>query len=225
MFIVFLLAFLALLLSRKPSNNRNWAEDFAILPTIEQNPIEKNIYKVFNIRNWTFNANGPTQKNYIDREVDINKINNVWFMLQPFGAYDLVAHAFVIFDFEDSCPIAISVEARKEDGEKYSVFKGLVKEFEISYLWLTEQDVYTNRVIFNDDALYMYPLKIDKASAQKLFVSYVNVTNDLQNNPKFYNTFTDNCTNAIASVANNASLETKISKFAIGNYITGLSLP
>jgi hypothetical protein len=69
-------------------------------------------------------------------------------------------------------------------------------------MWGTERD-FTGRRIYKDNAdVYMYPLNIEKESGRKLFLELAKSTEELRNNPQFYNTLTSNCTNNLANHAN-----------------------
>jgi hypothetical protein len=111
-----------------------------------------------------------------------------------------VAHTIISFEFYDrnsktSEFLALSVEARKEVGEKYSPFKGLFNKYEIIYVWATENDIVKTRVEDRNELTYRYELdQADQVKLQKLFKRLVDRTNKLASNPEFYHTIWNNCT-------------------------------
>jgi hypothetical protein len=118
------------------------------------------------------------------------------------GAVIIVWLVNYVFDFKDSDPIVVSVEARREKNEKYDAWVGAFNQFELIYLWGTERDETVRRVIVEDNPLYMYPLTISSESSKKLFLELAKTTHELETKPRFYNTFFSNCTNELAKVAN-----------------------
>jgi hypothetical protein len=76
---------------------------------------------------------------------------------------------------------------------------GLVNEYELIYIWGTEQDLTGRR-----NELYMYPLLGSMESARGLFWNLAEESRQLEQRPRFYNTFTSNCTNELAKAANQA---------------------
>jgi len=183
----------------RPSNYRDWEFGQENPPRFEVN---NNLISVKGVRDFHFEPQKITAINYIDRQVDINNLERVWFLIEPFGGNEAVAHTYFVFDFKDSPPLAVSVEARREKGEKYDAFIGVFNKYELIYIWGTESDETIRRVIFENNKLYMYPLKISEKGAKKLFLQLAETSHNLETTPRFYNTLSSNCTNELAKAAN-----------------------
>jgi hypothetical protein len=190
---------LVIFLLKTPSNDRDWAEEFAVLP---EPTIQGDVVKIKNIRDWRYTSQGPISKNYITREFKVSELERVWFMVEPFSGWDGVAHTYFVFDFKNQEPVALSIEARREKTESFNFITGLMRQFDLIYIWGTEQDLTASRVITYRNQVYMYPLMINQESGQKLFLSVVNETAQLVHQPRFYNTITSNCTSNLADHAN-----------------------
>ncbi len=190
-------------LSRKiASNEREWNPDQKILPIAEF----KNDGKVFvrNVRNISYQTLTKYTLNYYDREYDINKLERVWFILEPFKEYIGAAHAFLSFEFDGGVFVSISAEIRKKNGEKYSAQKGLFREFELMYVIADERDVIKLRTNHRKNNVFAYPLKIKKEESQKLFLDMLTRANEIGKKPEFYNTLSNACaTNVIRHINNN----------------------
>ena len=106
------------------------------------------------------------------------------------------------FEFVDGNNLSFSIEARKEEGEAYSALKGLFREYELAYTWGTERDFLTRRLLYLGNDVRMYPLELEADVVQKLFVNFVQETQSVTEKPRFYNTLTQNCTNALAHGVN-----------------------
>lgn len=174
-----------------------------------------------NVRNWKYRSDGPYEKTYLDRAFNLQDIERVWFLIEPFSGWEGVAHVYFMFDFRDQEPISFSVEARREKTETYNSFLGLFRKYDLIYLWGQETDFTINRVITYKDNVYMIPLQAPKEFQQQLFVELLNETNELARTPRFYNTIDANCTNLLADFVNKARPGTI--PFHIARYLPGYS--
>jgi len=183
----------------KPSNDRDWVADNAILPHSVTNG---DMMTIYNVRNNTYRSPIDFVPGYYDKTYNLAELNSVDFIVAPFNPP--TAHTFVSFGFEDGSHVAISIEARREVGESYSVLKGMLRQFEMMYVVADEADVLKLRTNHRADGnVYLYPIKISQVKARALFVDMMNKANKLYQNPKFYNSITNNCTNALVQHVNN----------------------
>jgi len=182
-----------------PSNDRDWNEDQKILSTAE---INENLVTIKNVRNFIYASTTSYTANYYDETYDLDKIKGVWYVVEPFAGIPGSAHTFLSFEFENDQFVSISVEIRKEKGEKYHPFKGLFNKYELMYVIANENDAIKLRSNHRKDMVYVYPANATKEKAQKLFLSMVNRANELKDNPEFYNTITNTCITNIVSHIN-----------------------
>ncbi|HRN70254.1 MAG TPA: DUF4105 domain-containing protein [Candidatus Woesebacteria bacterium] len=197
-YLVYIFAFL------QPQNDRNWEVGFEKLPHID---INNDQVTITNVRDYKYKPGRFVSAGYINRQVDISKLKQVWFVVEPFEGFPLIkfdgiAHTYFVFDFEDQKPIVISVEARREKEEKFGLFSGMLNKFELMYVWGTEEDLTQRRVLIEDNSLYMYPLTISQEQVQRLFLQLAKTTQELETKPRFYNSLFSNCTNELAKNAN-----------------------
>ncbi len=189
---------------RTPRDDRNWEIGVSREPVFEQ--LSETRWRLRDMRAFTFHAGGEADMAWRDKTIDLNDLEEIWFFIEPFPWFDGAAHSFISFVFggETNETIAISVEARKEEGEVYSGFNGLLNKFELIYLWSTEKDVLTRIVIGLDHDIYAYRLNIETPQARSLLAHFIRRTNALAQQPRFYNTITSNCTNELVKAANSA---------------------
>jgi len=179
-------------LSKKTaSNDREWNPDQKILTTAEFKKDGKVLVR--NVRNISYQTPTSYVIEYNDREYDIHAIETVWFILEPFNGYIGAAHTFLSFEFKDDVFVSISVEIRKKNTEKYSASKGLFREYELMYVVADERDVIKLRSNHRKNKVFMYPLKIKKEEAQKLFLDMLTRANEIEKKPEFYNTLSNAC--------------------------------
>ncbi|MGQ0813729.1 MAG: lipoprotein N-acyltransferase Lnb domain-containing protein [Gemmatimonadota bacterium] len=185
----------------RPSNTRDWQPGHERSPVATFNGSQATIRDVRNFR-WSDDSAG---RQWEDRSYDLDKLETVWFGLAPFERDNRgPAHTFLSFGFSDSQYVAISMEARREAGEDYSLLKGVLRRFEVIYVIGDERDVIGLRVIRGDD-IYLYPIRTTREKARALFVEMLQRANQLHQNPEFYNTLTNNCTTNILDHVNSIS--------------------
>jgi hypothetical protein len=179
-----------------PSNERVWSPDQAVLPTAV---IGRDDVLVRNVRNCRYLSGDQYVVDYYDRVVHLDDLASVDFIMVPFQAMPGMAHTMLSFGMKDGDRLAVSVEIRKEQGESYSVVKGLLNEFEIMYVVADERDVIDLRATHRGDDVYVYPLRATPEQTRALFVDMMRRANQLAERPEFYNTVTNNCTTAIVN--------------------------
>jgi hypothetical protein len=214
----FFVVLIAWFISIQPSNSREWEKDFAVLPQVS---VEGETVTINNVRDWRHTETETISNEYIQRTVNINDLERVWFLVEPFGKWAGVAHTYFVFDFKDQDPLSFSIEARREKGEVYTAQEGLLKKFEMIYMWGTEKDFTIKRVVQLKNNVYMYPMTITPEFQKKLFLELAMATHDLETKPRFYNTVTSNCTNNLAYHANN--IQKGAAPFHYARFLTGYS--
>lgn len=199
----FVVSYLILIIIIRPSNNRDWALDQAVLPYSE---IVDSKVLIHNIRNFTYISTSEYTPNYYDAVFDLNNIKNVYFIVEPFSGHAVgAAHTFLSFEFEDNKFVSISVEIRKEKGESFSAIKGILRQYELTYVIADERDVVQLRSNHRHDKVFVYPIKTTPEKMRAVFLSMIERANKLKDEPEFYNTLLSNCTTNIARHVNEIS--------------------
>ena len=184
----------------RPSHDRPWVEGQTHLPTAV---LSGDSVTIRNLRNFRYRPDGTALPAYETRHYDLDKLETVWFVLAPFDPKNRgPAHTFLSFGFADSQYVAISVEARRELGEEYSILKGLLRRYEIMYVIGDERDLIGLRTNIRGDEVYVYPIKTTPDRVRRLFVEMLERANSLAAEPEFYNTLLNNCTTNILEHAN-----------------------
>ena len=200
LFLIIVMTILITHLLTKPSNDRDWTADQTILPYAE---INGDLVSVHNIRNFSYASTTSYTAAYYDKTFDLDKIKAVYYIVEPFSGLAGSAHTFLSFEFEEDEFVAISIEIRKEKGEKFSPLKGLFNQYEITYVIADERDVVKLRSNFRKDLVYVYPIRTTKEEMSAVFIDMVTRASTLREKPEFYNTLTNTCTTNIMRHANN----------------------
>jgi hypothetical protein len=188
------LIILAWWLTLKPSNDRDWQPDLAVLSYAE---INGNQVTFRNIRNCDYLTATDFDVRHYDRTFDLDRLQTVDLYLVHWGSPHM-AHTIVSFGFGGDDYLSFSIETRKEKGEGYSAVKGLFRQFEIMYVVADERDVVRVRTNYREgEDAYLYRLRGRPAALRNFFLEYVRRVNELHQRPEWYNAISDNCTTAI----------------------------
>lgn len=143
----------------KPSAERPWKPEHAVMPKAEFSGDQVTIQ---NIRNFRTHAGGAIDQAYDNRTYDLTRLESLWYALAVFHKDDWrgPAHSMFSFGFADGSFVVISVEARKEVGEEYSTWKGLLNQYEIIYVIGDERDLILTRAVHKPDDVYLYPVDV-----------------------------------------------------------------
>lgn len=179
----------------RPSLDREWKIEHAALPAVR---FDGSLAHVQNVRSFRYRTADAFDANYVDRTYDLDRLESVWFVLSPFrDNWRGPAHSFLSFGFSDSSYVGVSVEARKEVGEIYSVWQGLLHRYELLYVVAEESDLIGLRAVQWKDDVFVYPIRTTPERVRALFVSMMKRAALLAERPEFYNTAINNCTTNI----------------------------
>lgn len=189
--------------NKRPSHQRRWSPEQAILPHIV---IEGSLAHIENVRNFNFRTGTDFTADYRDQTYHLDRLERVWYVLAPFtSTWRGPAHCFLTFGFSDSQYLSISVEARREIGEQFSIWKGVLRQFELIYVIGDERDLIGLRATVWDAPVYLYPMRATPAQVQGVFRQMIQRALMLEQQPTFYNTITNNCTTNILDAVNAVS--------------------
>jgi Domain of unknown function (DUF4105) len=179
---------------RTPSLERPWSPDQSVLPSAV---IDGDTITISNVRNFTYTDKDTYTPHYETRTYSLNELETVDYIVEQFGGVG-AAHTFLSFGFKGGEYVAISAEIRKEIGEEFSPWKGMLRQYELMYVIADERDVIKLRTNYRNHPVFLYPVKASTTDMQALFVSMLMRTNTLAEAPEFYNTLTNTCTTNIA---------------------------
>lgn len=187
--VLFVLVLVAFFL-KKPSNERNWQPDMALLPYAT---IEGNSVTIHNIRNCDYRSETDFTVQYYDKSFNLDTLTSFDLYLVDWGLKSLV-HTMVSFGFDDRDYIAVSIEARKEQGEGYSTIQGFFRQYELTYVVADERDVIRLRTNYRQgETVYLYRIQGNKELFRQVFLDYLHSINQLKEKAEWYNALLTNC--------------------------------
>lgn len=205
--------------------DRPWKDEVDQVLQFTQSETNPNLITLHNVRNFDWvRAEGaeeliqPTEPYYYkaveeggqdvvakerwsERTVDLSKLSGVD-IINSYWMGEQIGHTLLSFRFEDERPLSFSIEIRKEEDESFSAFGGFVKQFEMAVVASEERDIVYTRSNVRGEQVYIFPIKgLSQPQVQQLFMAYLQQAEQLQHEPKWYNTLIRNCTTVIFDMA------------------------
>lgn len=184
----------------RPSNDRDWARDQERLPWAEF--VGRRV-DVHDVRNARYRSVDDYDVSWEDRSYNLDDLRAVWFLVEPFDTDSQgPAHTLLSFEFEGDEFLAISAEIRKEKGESFSPWRGMLRQYEIMYVVGDERDLIQLRTSYRRDPVYLYRIRAPRERIEQMFVSMLRRADHLREEPEHYNTLTNTCTTSIVRHVN-----------------------
>ena len=189
---------------REPRRDRNWDADVRELAQVDI-AADESSFSIRRVRDWQYGEAGPQSTAYFDAHYRLEDLAGMVFFEQVLDGRGIIAHTFVVFEFDGSYKhphLGVSVETRREVGERYSLLKGALRGFELMHTWATEADLVQRRVLYLNYTLTKYRVTQDIAHQRAYLLAFLRETAALATSPRWYNTITSNCTNVVIKTAN-----------------------
>jgi hypothetical protein len=184
----------------RPSNDRDWTLDQARLPWAD---FQGRRVDVHNVRYARYRSAADYDVAWEDRSYDLDRLRSAWFLVEPFETdWQGPAHTLLSFEFEGDDFLAVSAEIRKEKGEAFSPWKGLLRQYEVTYVIGDERDLIQLRTNHRRDPVYLYPVRASRERIEQMLLSMLRRANHLREEPEHYNTLTNTCTTNIVRHVN-----------------------
>jgi hypothetical protein len=213
--IVLFLGVVAWWISIRPSHDRNWRPEVAVMPRAV---IDGDRVHLTGVRNFDYRTRNDFTVRYEERELQLSHLTALDFYVSYFTEGP-VGHTFVSFIFDNAPPLSISIETRPEVGEGFAPVASLFKQFELIYVIGDERDLVRVRTNYRGEPVYLYRLNTSATDARRLLLIYLGRINELADRPEFYNLLTNSCTINIVRYANAAG---RSGGFDIRHLLNGL---
>ncbi len=198
-------AFAGAVALRTPRADRDWAADQAVAARVSFG--DGGRVSVHDVRDFSHEPDGTFTEAYRDVTFGPGEVLRVWLVVAPFAKrWRGLAHTFLTFELSGGRHLAVSVEARREQGEAYSLLGGLMRRFEVTYVVGTERDLIGLRAL-RGDTLYLYPARAAAGQAEALLRDMLRRAESVRIHPEFYNTLLNNCTTNLRDHVNRIAAE------------------
>jgi hypothetical protein len=213
--IVLFLGVVAWWITIRPSHNRHWRAEVAVMPRAF---IDGDRVRLTGVRDFDYRTRDDFTVRYEEREVLLSHLTALDFYVSYFMAGP-VGHTFLSFIFDNAPPLSISIETRPEVGEGFAPIASLFKQFELIYVVGDERDLVGVRTNQRHEAVYLYHLNTSPDDARRLLLVYLARINELADHPEFYHLLTNSCTINIVRYANAAG---RVGRIDIRHLLNGL---
>lgn len=194
------LGFLAWWITIKPTHDRDWRPELAVLPAAELNG---DTVTIRNVRFARYQSIEDITPHYEDRTYRTNRLRAMDIAVGNWGSI-FMSHPFAIFEFEPESPdqepprIGFSLEVRSLRGEGFNILRALFKQNELICIAADERDLLRRRIDHEPDTqIYLYRLNLRPETLRIRFHEYLDTINDIAESPRWYNGLTTNCTTGV----------------------------
>ena len=184
--IAFAVAFVLLLVwwsTITPRNDRDWQTDVAVLPYAD---VQGDLVTMHNVRNFDYRTETDYTPRYYDQTYDLRQLDSVD-LIAVYWMGDAIAHIMASFGFAGQDFVTVSIETRKERGERYDTLRGFFRQYELIYIVGDERDLIRLRTNYRKDPpedAYLFRTNAPPENVRRLFLSYFQKINELRDRPR-----------------------------------------
>ncbi|MDR3430206.1 DUF4105 domain-containing protein [Silvimonas sp.] len=178
---------------KTPPSNGDWITEYARTTRVQW---QGDCVTLRDIRNFRYITRDQPLPAWYDASYDLNTVQSVDLVVSHWSG-PAIAHVFISFGFSDGRYLAISIETRRQNGQKYSPFGGFLRNYALIYVVADERDLIGVRTDIRRERVHLYRLDLSPAVARQVFEQYLARVDHLNRHPEFYNTLFNNCTTNI----------------------------
>jgi len=181
-------------LTLSPSQGRAWPPEMAQTAWAES---EGETITLHNLRECDSQSPDRGAVRWTSRTLQLTDIVGLDLFLGYRGR-PLLAQPIVSFQMASGLPICVSVEPRREVGERFSPLESLCRHYELAVILADERDLVLRHTQSADgEELFLFPLQTPPEQARALFVDYLRLANELNKEPEWYHLLTAHVTESL----------------------------
>ncbi|MEP4030959.1 DUF4105 domain-containing protein [Roseibium polysiphoniae] len=180
-----------------PQQDRDWAMDVSRGVKAR---VAGDLVTLSDIRDFNWISAQDANPRWISRGYDLSKLETIDMITSVWDSPD-IAHLLVSFGFLGGDHIVFSAEIRREANESFNEIGGFFRQFELVLIGATERDIVKLRTNYRGEDVSVFPVELSPEQRRTMFLSFVDLAQDLEERPKFYNTLTANCTTVVYQLA------------------------
>lgn len=204
------LLFMLLLWRRvKPSGTRRWADEVAYHMQLQHGPAlgaSQESVLLSHVRNFVWRSDDDYDVRWESRTYDLSQLASVD-VATSYWMGPWIAHTLVSFGFNNGEYVVFSIEIRKQKGEQFDALAGFFRRYELALIAADERDILGVRTNVRGEQLRLYRVMMSQAAMCELFMAYAQEADTLDQQPRFYNTLTANCTTLVWQLARRVGAE------------------
>jgi hypothetical protein len=177
----------------QPRHDRDWAPDVARLLDVSR---DGDLVTLDNVRNFDWRSRSDFDARWERRQYDLSQLQSVD-LIVSYWMGPAIAHTLVSFGFADGRQLVFSVEVRRTRGQEFSALGGFFRQSELVLVAADERDIVRTRSNVRGEEVYLYRVAMPPGNLRSLFEAYLREAEQLQREPRFYNTLFSNCTTIV----------------------------
>ena len=186
--------FLVWWFSQKPSNQRNWEPNVAVLARVT---IHGDTVTIDNVRNTEYRTLQDYTLKHETRTYRLSRLRGVDALICCWDS-PWMSHPMFVFDFGPDGRVCISIEVRYRIGQDYNLMRSLYRQQELVYNVCDERDAILRRTKYSSGHdVYLYRMVADEDEIRQFFTEYSERINTLIDSPRWYHGLTANCTTSV----------------------------
>jgi hypothetical protein len=179
----------------QPRQDRAWSEDQSRLPRVA---LDGDRVTIDDFRTFRYRAVDDWDARWTTRTYDLSGLVGADLGIERFSAIEAVAHTFVRFRFASGPALVASIEIRKEQGEAFDPFRGMLRHYEKMVVLGDEEDLIDLRVHHRRSDVVLYPLHIETPRVRAFLRSILTEARQLETAPVHYHTVLASCSTSLA---------------------------
>lgn len=152
--------------------------------------------RIADVRDFSWSKDGIVKTRWITRTIAREDLKSAYLVTEQFRKWG-ASHVFLCFE-TDLDPICVSIEARRLEGQKYSIWRGMLSHYELIYLYGTARDLIAERIDRKERELDIAKLTLSDDERWALFSTIAREAEENAKEPKRYHTIRRNCSTQLA---------------------------
>lgn len=170
-----------------------WMQEFSKVPDVS---ILDDRIRIADVRDFSWSEDGLVKRRWITRTISREDLKDAYLVTEQFRKWG-AAHTFLCFT-TDLDPICVSVEARRKKDQPYSIWRGLLGQYELIYLFGSANDLFGQRIDTKSRELDVAKLTLSDEDRWTLFANLAKAAEANARESGSYHSIKRNCATELA---------------------------
>lgn len=219
---VYAFAFTAIVIwwnSVLPPDDGDWSPEVARQVT---GVIEGDAMMLTNVREFEWHSETDATENWTTRSYDLSQLQSTDLFMSYWDGPN-IAHFILSFGFEDGEFLAWSIQVRRQIGGGFSPLADFFKENTMVIIASEERDVVGVRSNIRGEDVRIFRVATTPEVRRHLIEELVRNSNELSEQPRFFNSLTSNCATTVVKMLRDVGVEVSFDwRLIVNGYLPDL---